>query len=145
MASKTKNINRYADCRLVLELADRGGFAKKFFVGKGGAIHFRQRVYQFRALYTDFLADSYRRNPATFEKAGTSPFDDLRCRIVELDPPVKIVNATVVDDVSGKYVPDAETYYWAVEITRERDTPVQDVHGNIVKPENDEPEEGLLG
>lgn len=141
MASKTKNINRYADCRLVLELADRDGFAQKLFVSKGGAIHFRQRVYQFRALYTEFLAEGYRRRPETFEKAGTSPFDDLRCRLVELEPPVKIV-------AEGDIEYTATTYNWAVEITREKDTPVLDIHGNVVKfDDRDENQSGgdLLG
>lgn len=118
MASKSKNINQYVDCRQLLDIANRDGYAQKLLRSKGSAIHFRQRIYQFRTLEMELLKHAYRSRIEDADKVGTSPFDKLRCRLVELDPPVEV---------------GIERYTWAVDVVKEGDTPIRDIHGNIIE------------
>lgn len=129
MASKSRNINAYADCRTAFELASRDGHAKRLCRSKGQAIHYRQRLYQFRGLLVDQLAEVYRARPETFEKVGTTPFDDIQCRLVELRPPAVI---------------NGESFPWAVEMNRVEHGPLISIAGDVIVDEVKDEQE-LLG
>lgn len=128
MASKSRNINAYSDCRTAFELASRDGHAKRLCASKGQAIHYRQRLYQFRGLLVEQLADVYRARPETFEKVGTTPFDDIQCRLVELKPPAVVAG---------------ESFPWAVEMNRVQHGPLISAAGDVIVDES--PTEELLG
>lgn len=128
MASKSRNINAYSDCRTAFELAGRDGKATRLCRSKGQAIHYRQRLYQFRGLLVQELEEIYRARPETFEKAGTTPYDDIQCKLVELVPPARVGN---------------ETYTWAVEMNRVELGPLISAAGDVIVDEVIEPE--LLG
>ncbi len=129
MASKSRNINAYQDCRRAFEIASRDGHASRLCKTKGEAIHYRQRLYQFRSLLIDELTEVYRMRPETFEKVGTTPFDLIKCRLVELKP------ASVIQGVS---------YPWSVELEKTELGPLLSGAGEVI----DTPvtnEEELLG
>ena len=130
MASRTKNLNMYVDCRRAFELAARDGRAQKLCATKGAAIHFRQRMYQFRQLEAKNLHEVYRMRPETFEKAGTTPFDQIICRIVPVDLTV-----------------NGQRFEWAVNMYKVEETPLLNYRGEVEEafqePAKDEGE--LLG
>jgi hypothetical protein len=120
----------FADCRRAFELAVRDGQSQKLCVTRNSAVHFRQRMYQFRQLEAKALEDVYRMRPETFEMIGTTPFDKTICRIEPVDV-----------EVMGK------KYEWAVNVYREEETPLLNYKGEVEPeyqaPAKDEPE--LLG
>jgi hypothetical protein len=130
MASRTKNLNMFADCRRAFELATRDGRAQKLCATKGAAVHFRQRMYQFRQLEAKNLFEVYRMRPETFEKAGTTPFDQIICRIEPVDL-----------TVNGQH------FEWAVNMYKVEETPLLNYRGEVEEafqePAKDEGE--LLG
>ena len=138
MSSRTKNLNMYVDCRRAFELAARDGKAQQLCVSKNSAIHFRQRMYQFRQLEAKRLEVEYRqpdRVANDFEKIGTTPFDRLVCRIEKVD--------ITVSDRYGV----TRRFEWAVNIERLEEVPLLNYKGEI-EPEYQEPvrdEEDLLG
>jgi len=132
MSSRTKNLNMFADCRQAFELAARDGRAQKLFPEKGGAVHFRQRMYQFRSLEAKALESIYKMKgrEGDFEKAGTTPFDQIICRIEPVDLTI-----------------DGRKYNWAVNMYRVEPTPLLNYKGDVEEgfqvPVKDE--EDLLG